>query len=78
MAGFPSGSPNYSRQQYGFGAGGAVIKDKAFLFLSGERTGKMSYRWTSDSGPSTAPSLRSANFRENMLTARWITTSAMT
>ena len=38
MAGFPSGSPNYSRQQYGFGAGGAVIKDKAFLFLSGERS----------------------------------------
>ena len=38
LAGFPSGGPNYSRQQYGFGAGGAVIKDKAFLFLGGERT----------------------------------------
>ena len=38
MAGFPSGSPKYSRQQYGFGAGGALIKDKAFLFIGGERT----------------------------------------
>ena len=38
LAGFPSGSPKYSRQQYGFGAGGAVIKDKAFLFIGGERT----------------------------------------
>src|SRR5208283_2514295 len=37
LAGFPSGS-DYSRQQYGFGGGGAVIKDKAFLFIGGERT----------------------------------------
>ena len=38
LAGFPSGSPKYSRQQYGFGASGALIKDKAFLFVGGERT----------------------------------------
>ncbi len=37
MAGFPAGNAKYSRQQYGFGAGGAVIKDKAFLFIGGER-----------------------------------------
>src|SRR5208282_4788981 len=37
LAGFPSGS-DYSRQLYGFGGGGAVIKDKAFLFIGGERT----------------------------------------
>src|SRR5260370_25386256 len=35
LAGFPSGSPKYSRQQYGFGAGGALVKDKAFLFIGG-------------------------------------------
>src|ERR1035437_2882589 len=37
LAGFPSGN-DYSRQQYGFGGGGAVIKDKAFLFIGGGRT----------------------------------------
>ncbi len=70
LAGFPSGS-DYSRQQYGFGGGGAVIKDKAFLFIGGERTKQ-------DGGLPTvlgfpAPnqiSLRDAYFRENMLTAR--------
>ena len=36
LAGFP-GSSGYSRQQYGFGVGGSVIKDKAFLFFGGER-----------------------------------------
>jgi len=70
LAGYPPGS-DYSRQQYGFGAGGAVIKDKAFLFIGGERTKQ-------DGGLPTvfgfpAPnqiSLRDAYFRENMLTAR--------
>jgi hypothetical protein len=84
MAGFPSGNPKYSRQQYGFGAGGAVIKDKAFLFLGGERTkqdGVLPFASQDLILPSTAgtptlpPSfnttaLRSAYFRENMLTAR--------
>ncbi len=37
LAGFPSRDPKYSRQHYGFGAGGALIKDKAFLFVGGER-----------------------------------------
>ncbi|HKM46390.1 MAG TPA: carboxypeptidase-like regulatory domain-containing protein [Terriglobales bacterium] len=71
MAGFPSGSPKYSRQQYGFGAGGAVIKDKAFLFLGGERSKQdgvlpMMLGFPAANGVS----LRSAYFRENMLTAR--------
>ncbi len=37
LAGFPDNS-DYSRQQYGFGAGGAVMKDKGFLFVGGERS----------------------------------------
>jgi hypothetical protein len=84
MAGFPSGSPKYSRQQYGFGAGGALIKDKAFLFVGGERTkqdGVLPIQLgfpcsgvyvVGLCGTSAANqiSLRSAYFRENMLTAR--------
>jgi Carboxypeptidase regulatory-like domain len=71
MAGFPSGSPNYSRQQYGFGAGGAVIKDKAFLFLSGERSKQDGVLPVDRGFPAfNGTSLRSGNFRENMLTAR--------
>ncbi|MBZ5666119.1 MAG: carboxypeptidase-like regulatory domain-containing protein [Acidobacteriia bacterium] len=84
MAGFPSGSPNYSRQQYGFGAGGAVIKDRAFLFLGGERSKQdgvlpiqlgfpcVGAYLTGLCGTSAASqvSLQSAYFRENMLTAR--------
>ena len=71
LAGFPSGSPKYSRQQYGFGAGGAVIKDKAFLFLGGERT-KQDGVLPFDLGfpAATSPACESAYFRENMLTAR--------
>ena len=38
VAGYPSGNAGYSRQQYGFGGGGPLIKDKAFLFVAGERT----------------------------------------
>jgi len=80
LAGFPSGNPKYSRQQYGFGAGGAVIREKAFLFLGGERTkqdGVLPIASQDLILPATAgfpafngTSLRSAYFRENMLTAR--------
>ncbi|MGZ4731793.1 MAG: outer membrane beta-barrel protein, partial [Terriglobales bacterium] len=71
MAGFPSGSPKYSRQQYGFGAGGAVIKDKAFLFLGGERSKQDGVLPIMLGFPAVnGVSLRSAYFRENMLTAR--------
>jgi hypothetical protein len=84
LAGFPSGGPNYSRQQYGFGAGGAVIKDKAFLFIGGERSkqdgdlpiqlgfpcsGAYVAGLCGTSGSSQI-NLQSAYFRENMLTAR--------
>jgi hypothetical protein len=84
LAGFPSGSPKYSRQQYGFGAGGAVIKDKAFLFIGGERTKQdgvlpiqlgfpcsgVYVAGLCGTSASNQISLRSAYFRENMLTAR--------
>jgi len=84
LAGFPSGSPKYSRQQYGFGAGGALIKDKAFLFIGGERTKQdgvlpiqlgfpCSGVYVAGLCGTSAPnqiSLQSAYFRENMLTAR--------
>ena len=71
LAGFPSGDPKYSRQQYGFGVGGAVIKDKAFLFIGGERTkqdGVLPILLGFPAGNVT--SSQSAYFRENMLTAR--------
>jgi len=71
LAGFPPGPDDYSRQQYGFGAGGAVIKDKAFLFIGGERTKQdgdfpilLGYPAPNQT------SAQSAYFRENMLTAR--------
>jgi len=80
LAGFPSGSPKYSRQQYGFGAGGAVIKDKAFLFVGGERTkqdgvlpmstGDLILPAAANLGTFNQTAPRSAYFRENMLTAR--------
>ena len=72
LAGFPSGSPKYSRQQYGFGAGGAVIQDKAFLFLGGERTKQDGVLPFEVGFPSRQQyrTAQSANFRENMLTAR--------
>jgi hypothetical protein len=71
LAGFPSGSPKYSRQQYGFGAGGAVIKDKAFLFIGGERTKQDGSLPILLGFPAfNQTSLRDAYFRENMLTAR--------
>ena len=84
LAGFPSGDPKYSRQHYGFGVGGAVIKDKAFLFIGGERTKQdgvlpiqlgfpCSGVYVANLCGTTAAnqiSLQSAYFRENMLTAR--------
>src|ERR1700675_3703847 len=84
LAGFPSGNPKYSRQQYGFGAGGALIKDKAFLFLGAERPKQDGVLPIQLGFPcsgvyvaglcgkivSNQISLRSAYFRENMLTAR--------
>jgi hypothetical protein len=70
LAGFPSGS-DYSRQLYGFGGGGAVIKDKAFLFIGGERTKQDGVLQTVFGFPAPNQiSLRNAYFRENMLTAR--------
>jgi len=84
LAGFPSGGDGYSRQQYGFGAGGAVIKDKAFLFVGGERSKQdgglpiflgfpcSGIYLAGVCGTSSADQigLRSAFLRENMLTAR--------
>jgi len=71
LAGFPSGDSDYSRQQYGFGAGGAVIKDKAFLFIGGERTKQDGFLPAMYGFPApNQTSLQSAYFRENMLTAR--------
>jgi len=84
MAGFPSGSPKYSRQQYGFGAGGALIKDKAFLFVGAERAKQdgvlpiqlgfpcsgVYVAGLCGTSAANQTSLRSAYFRENMMTAR--------
>jgi len=70
LTGFPSGSPNYSRQQYGFGAGGALIKDKAFLFVGGERTKQDGALPVYQGFPFNFESVRDATFRENMLSAR--------
>jgi hypothetical protein len=84
LAGFPSGSPSYSRQQYGLGAGGAVIQDKAFLFIGGERSkqdGDLPIQLgfpcsgayvagLCGTSASGQTDLQSAYFRENMLTAR--------
>jgi len=77
IAGFP-GSPSYSRQQYGFGAGGAVIKDKAFLFIGGERTkqdGVLPINTADIVLPTTlgfnTTALQSAYFRTNSVSARF-------
>ncbi len=70
LAGFPSGDPKYTRQQYGFGAGGALIKDKAFLFIGGERTKQDGELPFYQGFPFNFLSSRNAPFRENMLTAR--------
>jgi hypothetical protein len=71
LAGFPAGDSDYSRQQYGFGAGGALIKDKAFLYVGGERTKQdgalpilMGFPVVNET------QAQSAYFRQNLLTAR--------
>ena len=82
LAGFPPGGSDYSREQYGFGAGGAVIKDKAFLFVAGERTkqdGSLPMNYGDLILPNFSPTdptafnqtiRQSAYFRENMFVAR--------
>jgi len=70
LTGFPSGDPKYSRQQYGFGIGGALIKDKAFLFVGGERSKHDGVLPFYQGFPFNFLSTRNAPFRENMLTAR--------
>jgi hypothetical protein len=70
LAGFPGGDPKYTRQHYGFGAGGALIKDKAFLFVGGERTKQDGVLPILQGFPLNQLSTRQAPFRENMLTAR--------
>ncbi|MGC2246887.1 MAG: carboxypeptidase-like regulatory domain-containing protein [Terriglobales bacterium] len=71
LAGF-SDSDDYSRQQYGFGAGGTVIKDKAFLFVSAERTKQDGLLPAQVGFPApNGTALRSAYFRENTALARF-------
>ncbi len=70
VSGFPGGSSNYSRQQYGFGAGGSIIKDKAFIFLGGERTKQDGFLPVYPGFPANFETLRDATLRENMLTGR--------
>lgn len=61
----------FKRQNYGFGAGGAVVKDKAFLFIGGERTKQDGLLPFYQGFPlQVGESFRQAYFRENMVTAR--------
>ena len=69
IAGY-SNTPKYSRQQYGFGASGAVIKDKAFLYVGGERVKQDGELPFYQGFPYVSQSLRDASDRDNMLTAR--------
>ena len=70
LAGFPDGS-DYSRQQYGFGVGGSVIKDKAFVFAGGERSKQDGLLPTEVGYPApNGTALRDAYFRQNMFLAR--------
>ncbi len=70
LAGFPS-HDDYSRQQYGFGAGGALIPSKAFLFVAGERTKQDGLLPTLLGFPAlSGTNSQSAYFRENTFTAR--------
>jgi hypothetical protein len=70
LAGFPSGAPNYSRQQYGFGASGAIIQDKAFLYVAGERLKQDGQLPFYQGFPYNFLNFRDASDRDNMLTAR--------
>ncbi len=72
LAGFPSEGSGYSRLQYGAGAGGALIKDKLFLYIDGERTNQDGDLPSMLSFPAPVQdALRPANFVENMFTARF-------
>lgn len=81
IAGYPSGNAGYSRQQYGFGAGGSLIKDKLFLYVSAERTKQdgslplMTQDLILPSGSGSplfnTTGLTPAYFRENLATARF-------
>ncbi|MGB9236242.1 MAG: carboxypeptidase-like regulatory domain-containing protein, partial [Terriglobales bacterium] len=86
LAGFPTGTSDYSRQQYGFGFGGPLIagsltKGKAFLFFGGERTKQdgLLPMMTQDlilpsangSPVFNTNALQNAFFRQNMLTGRF-------
>lgn len=70
LAGFPSGDPKYGRQLYGFGVGGALIKDKAFVYLSGERLKQDGELPFYQGFPYNFLTLRDASDRDNMLTGR--------
>jgi hypothetical protein len=70
IAGFPS-HDDYSRQQYGFAAGGALIAGKAFLFVGGERIKQDGLFPALLGFPALSQTnSQSAYLRENMLTAR--------
>ena len=81
IAGYPAGDVGYSRQQYGLGAGGALIKNKLFLFVSGERTkqdGSLPQMTqdlilpSADGSPIfNTTGLTPAYFRENLASARF-------
>ncbi len=70
LAGFPSSDPKYSRQLYGFGVGGALIKDKAFVYLGGERLKQDGQLPFYQGFPYNFINLRDASDRDNMLTGR--------
>ena len=80
LAGFPSGNSDYSREQYGFGAGGAILKGKGYLFFAGERTNQdgslpintQDVILPTQQGSTNFSSvgLQRADFRQNLLTAR--------
>ncbi|HYU44701.1 MAG TPA: TonB-dependent receptor, partial [Terriglobales bacterium] len=70
LAGFGPSDPKYSRQHYGFGAGGALIKDKAFLFLGGERFKQDGELPFYQGFPFNFLNLRDASDRDNLLTGR--------
>ena len=71
LAGFTD-SNDYSRQHYGFGAGGTVIQDKAFLFVAAERIKQDGLLPSQVGFPApNGTALRSAYFRENTAIARF-------
>lgn len=63
--------PKASRQQYGFGVGGAVIKEKGYLFFGVERVKQDGQLPIASGFPILGYTVRDASFRENMLTGRF-------